>query len=315
MFFMKIHSFHILIFLMLSHFASKLNAQKTLVEKLGYSDQDKLLILHADDMGLCHSENMASFRAMKIGMVNSGGLMMPCPWVKEAVDFSRQNPKVDIGLELTMTCEWGNYKWGPVASADKVSSIVDSNGFLYGSCQEFVDHAIVEEVEIEIRAQIEKALKMGIHPTHLDTHMGCLTSSPDIFKLFIRMGREYAIPCVLDSFTTQLLSTEFRDALMPSDVLISRAWGANPPHYHSGMATYYEHVLNELPPGLHIIFTHLAFNNAEMQGISGKKIYWGTQWRQEDFDFFTSERCRDLLKNNNIHLITWRDIQEVAFGK
>jgi predicted glycoside hydrolase/deacetylase ChbG (UPF0249 family) len=301
--------------MVLSHFTSELVAQKALAEKLGYTTQDKLLILHADDMGLCHSENMASILAMKIGMVNSAGLMMPCPWVKEAVDFSRLHPEADIGLELTMTCEWENYKWGPVAPVDKVPSLVDSTGFLKGSCQAFVDHAMVEEVEIEIRAQIEKALKMGIRPTHLDTHMGCLTSSPEIFKLFIRMGREYEIPCVLDSFTIQLLSTEFRDALTPSDMIISRAWGSNPSHFHSRMAEYYEQILNELPPGMHIIFTHLAYNNAEMQGISGSQIYWGAKWRQEDFDFFTSERCRDLLKNNNIHLITWRDIQEGAFRK
>lgn len=312
---MKIQSFQFLILLVLSHFVSELEAQKTLVEKLGYGNQDKLLIIHADDMGLCHSENMASILAMKIGMVNSGGLMMPCPWVKEAVDFVRQNQEVDIGIELTMTCEWENYKWGPVASIDKVSSLVDSNGFLYSSCLEFVNHALIEEVEIEIRAQIDKASKLGVRPTHLDTHMGCLTSSPEIYELFLRLGREYEIPCVLDSFTFNLLSTDFKNALKPSDMIISRAWGANPPHLHSGMAEYYEQILNELPPGVHIIFTHLAYNDAEMQGISGSQIYWGAEWRKKDFDFFTSQRCRDLLKNNNIHLITWREIQEVSFGK
>ncbi|MEZ4956569.1 MAG: ChbG/HpnK family deacetylase [Saprospiraceae bacterium] len=106
-----------------------INAQKSLAEKLGYDADAKLLIIHADDLGVAHSENKASFLAMKIGMVNSASIMMPCPWVPEVADFAKENPTADLGLHLTLTSEWKHIKWGPVAPKGEVKSLLNDLGF------------------------------------------------------------------------------------------------------------------------------------------------------------------------------------------
>ena len=123
--------------LFLSICSSMVFAQKNLAEKLGYSPDSKLLIIHADDLGVAHSENIGSFLAMKIGMVNSASIMMPCPWVAEVAAYAKKNPQADLGLHLTLTSEWKYMKWGPVASLDQVPSLVDSLGFFYDNCLEF----------------------------------------------------------------------------------------------------------------------------------------------------------------------------------
>jgi len=139
------------------------NAQSTLASKLGYADNTKLLIIHADDIGVSHSENIATFLALKAGTVNSGSIMMPCPWVPEVAEYVLKNPEVDFGLHLTLTAEWESMKWGPVASKDKVSSLINENGYFYSNCLTFGQKAKVDEAIIELRAQIDKAILLGIN--------------------------------------------------------------------------------------------------------------------------------------------------------
>ena len=172
---------------------SSISTQESLVEKLGYSKDTKLLIIHADDIGMAHSENLASIKAMTEGSVNSASLMVPCAWFLEVVEFSKSKPEADIGIHLTLTSEWKNYKWGPVAGVSEVPGLVDKNGNFYDNCQAVLDNATPEEVEKELRAQIERAKNAGLDPTHLDTHMGCVIYHPDFFDIYLRLGREYGI--------------------------------------------------------------------------------------------------------------------------
>jgi predicted glycoside hydrolase/deacetylase ChbG (UPF0249 family) len=301
-------------FFILSTLIIKVNAQTPLAEKMGYTPEDKLLIIHADDIGLSHSENQATILGMKIGMVNSGSIMMPCPWVEEIAEYARLNPKADLGLHLTLTSEWKHYRWGPVAPLDQVPSLVDSLGFLYSDCMIFGQKAKPVEVEIELRAQIEKAIKMGINPTHLDTHMGCLVfNSAELFEIYLRLGREYKIPVMVDRFFIQAVPQAFKDKVTSEDVIIEHVYTASIPDYEAGMKNYYRKTLNELGAGINIILIHLAFNDAEMQGVSIDHPHWGAHWRQADFDFFTSKECQELLEKNNIQLVTWKAIQEAVY--
>ena len=153
-------------------------SQDNIATRLGYPADSRLLIIHADDLGVSHSENQASFEAIDNGSVNSASVMMPTPWVLEAVEYARANPEThDFGLHLVLSSEWKHYKWGPVSSKDQVSSLVDEHGYFHKDCISGIDLA---EVERELIAQIDRAYAMGLEPTHLDSHMGCLFQTPEL---------------------------------------------------------------------------------------------------------------------------------------
>lgn len=306
----------LLLFVGLISFLANTNCQKSLAAKLGYDENAKLLIIHSDDIGVSHSENIGSFLAMKAGVVNSGSIMMPCPWVPEVAEYVNLHPTADLGLHLTLTAEWKYMKWGPVAPAGQVSSLINENGYFYSDCLTFGQKADPKEVKIELRAQIDKAIKMGISPTHLDSHMGCLVfSSPEVFGAYLELGREYKIPVMVGRFFLKAAPQSFLDLMSDEDIILEKTITAGPEDYKKGMAQYYETVLNNIEAGVQVLLIHTAFNDAEMQALTVDHPLWGAEWRQQDFDFFTSKKASDLIEKNNIELVTWRDIQEAVYGK
>jgi len=140
-----------LLLLSLIFVSSLLYSQQSLNARLGYPEDAKLLIIHSDDVGVSHSENMGTFQAIEKGVVNSGSVMMPCPWVPEVATYVKAHPEVDFGLHLTLTAEWKTMKWGPTAPTSKVPSIVNDKGYLYADCMEFGQHANAAEAKIELR--------------------------------------------------------------------------------------------------------------------------------------------------------------------
>src|SRR6266481_1816323 len=163
---------------------------KTLVERLGYPRDAKLLIVHADDLGAAHSINTASIKGLESGLVSSASIMIPCPWLPEIAAYARAHPEADLGLHLTLTSEWSLYRWGPVLGKDRVPSLLDSSGYLYHLEDEAASHMDAKEAEAEIRAQIARAKALGIQPTHLDSHMGTLYQNQALFETLIRVARE-----------------------------------------------------------------------------------------------------------------------------
>src|SRR5678816_1907665 len=175
--------------------ASTLPAQtKTLAERLGHPRDSKLLILHADDLGVAHSVDAASFDALDRGAVSSASIMMPTPWVAEVAAYAKAHPNADLGLHLTLTSEWLTYRWGSVESHDKVTSLHDSAGTLPSEVAPLLAKAKPAEVERELRAQVERALALGIRPTHLDSHMGALFTTPELIATYVKVAHDYRLP-------------------------------------------------------------------------------------------------------------------------
>ena len=155
--------------------ATTMHAQtRTIAERLGHPANSKLLILHADDLGVAHSEDAASLDALDKGAVNSASIMIPTPWVTEVAEYAKKHPDADLGLHLTLTSEWQTYRWGSVESKDKVPALLNPDGNFPDNDSVVAVRASQDEIELELRAQIQRAIAMGIHPTHLDSHMGSL---------------------------------------------------------------------------------------------------------------------------------------------
>lgn len=286
-------------------------AQKTLQEKLGYSKDSKLLILHADDLGVSHSENAATIYAMEHGSVNSASIMVPTPWFSEIAAYARAHPRADLGLHLTLTSEWNYLKWGPVASKSDVPGLVNKNGFMFSSVDSVHRSASAAEVEKELRAQIEKARQFGIDVTHLDSHMGTIFGKAEFLKVLIKLGREYKLPVLLSRPGFRMVFNVDLDTMTTDkDILLDMIYTASPQDYKNGMENYYTRVLKSLQPGVSILIFHVAYDDSEMRAAAIDHVDWGAEWRQADFNFFTSENCKKLLTENNIHLVTWREIRD-----
>lgn len=295
-----------------------LSAQQTLSlsEKLGYSKTIKLLILHADDLGVAHSENAASIAAMEKGAVNSASIMVPCPWFSEIAAYARAHPKADLGLHLTLTSEWKYFKWGPVAPKAEVASLLNDQGFLFSSVDSLYASAKLDEIETELRAQIERAKQFGIDFTHFDSHMAALFGRADYLQILIKLGREYKVPVLLNKEGARsALNANLDDFVNEKDVVLDNIYTANADNYKKGMANYYTNIFQLLKPGVSIILLHAAYNDSEMQAVTIDHPDWGAAWRQADFNFFTGEKCKNILKQQNIKLITWREIRDKLLRK
>lgn len=284
---------------------------QSIAEKLGYPPDTKLLIIHADDLGVSHSENEASISAFEKGSVNSGSIMVPCPWFPEIAEYAVNNPASDLGLHLTLTAEWNHFKWGPVAKRDEVPGLVTEKKFLPASVMDVVKKAKPEEVEKELRAQIERAKQFGVDFTHFDSHMGTLFASVEFLKVYIELGHEYRVPVLLHrGLLNSTLKIDLDDYLNENDVLVDQIYIAGPPDFKNGMKNFYSSVLKSLQPGLSCILLHAAYDNSEMQAVTIDQPDYGAAWRQADYDFFTSDECKKILKEQKIQLVTWRELRD-----
>jgi predicted glycoside hydrolase/deacetylase ChbG (UPF0249 family) len=280
---------------------------KTLAERLGYPKDAKLLIVHADDLGMAHSINAASIKGLESGLVSSASIMIPCPWLPEIAAYARAHPDADLGLHLTLTSEWSLYRWGPVLPKSSVPSLLDQTGYLYHLEDEAAAHIDVKEAEAEIRAQIARARDFGIQPTHLDSHMGTLYQSKALFETLLRVARDNKLPVRVskDWFS----SASFMPALLgPDAIVLDRTISIEPSVTAADWAKFYSDAVKGLQPGVTDMIVHLAFADEEMKGVAFAHPNWGAEWRQRDFEFVTSEAFRKVLKENNVKLITWREI-------
>lgn len=285
---------------------------QNLAEKLGYDKDAKLLIVHADDLGVAHSENAASIEAFEKSGINSASIMVPCPWFPEIAVWAKNNPEADLGLHLTLTAEWKNYKWDGVLPASEIPSLIAADGYFYPASDLMAGSARPEEVEKEIRAQVQRAIDFGIQPTHLDTHMAGLFQTPSLFKAYQKVGKEFKIPVMIPIEDIQAIQP-LVDALDPSMVVVNRVLMMAPGVTADKWNETYTGWMTELKPGVNVLLVHLAYDDAEMQAVTVDHPDFGAAWRQRDLNYVLSDEFRQVLKERGIQLVTWREIQKIAF--
>ena len=281
----------------------------TLAARLGYPADAKLLILHGDDLGVAHSADSATFDALDRGAISSASIMVPTPWLTEVAGYARGHPNADLGLHLTLTSEWKTYRWGSVESADKVPSLLDSSGTFPSDEKVVAARAKPVEVERELRAQVERALALGIRPTHLDTHMAALLTTPELTAVYEKVAHDYHLP-----FLT--LRGGPRAApltpLSPSDVVLDAVIIAGPRVPRDEWKAFYLGEIAKIKPGLTEMIVHLGHDDSELQAVMVDHEPYGSAWRQRDYDVVTSPEFRKALKDNHITLVTWRELQKAS---
>jgi predicted glycoside hydrolase/deacetylase ChbG (UPF0249 family) len=284
------------------------NAPKpeNLAERLGYPPGAKLLIIHGDDLAVAHAVDQASFEALDKRFISSASIMVPCSWFPEVAAYGRAHQDADLGIHLTLTSEWDSYEWGPVAPADQVKSLIDPQGYLWNTSQEAAAHITPEDAEREARAQIERALHAGIKITHLDSHMGTFFT-PRLFPVYVKLAHEYGVPVFMVRVpgAAGLLQLLGDKDLVIDDFKMANA-GISPDKWMS----FYEDLLRGLKPGVTLLIVHLGFNDGELQGVMTEKAPFGSAWRQRDFDAVSSPRFAQVIKENNITLVGWKDLAQ-----
>ena len=286
-------------------------------EKLGFSKDDKILIIHADDIGMSHSVNRAALDLFKFGLVKSGSIMTPCPWIKEVRTLLDSIPNVDLGIHNTLTSEWKYYKWSPLSQSP---GLRDPLGYFWPTLGEAVRHASSQEVMHELEAQINFAQNLGIKPTHLDSHMGVHFARPDYLKGVVALSKKYDIPSMLVRWSPEFEAEINRYKLDPRPireiteqaekdgaVLLDYLVTSVPGKTIQERKVSYDHFLKSLKPGVTQLIIHPGYLDDEISGIMVDAPE-GFYRREADRSYFSSHRTKRLIKKLGIKLIGWREL-------
>lgn len=278
------------------------------------SSQERYLIIHADDAGMCHSENRGTIDSMEQGIVSSASIMVPCPWFMEIAKYAAAHPERDFGIHLTLNCEWENYQWSTVAPKDQVPSLLDPDGYMWDSVAEVAEHAKADEVEKELRAQIDRAKKYNIPISHLDTHMGAVLCRPDIVEIYVKLGLEYDLPILFLRSAAAEIAEEYPALADRAGQVIQMLDARKLPildhiaQFYSGenetRRDAYLRTLRELKPGVSQLIIHCGYDDAELRAITNS-----ASRRDADRQIFCDPEVIKLIQDENIKVIDWRQFR------
>lgn len=293
---------------------------------------ERYLIINADDFGMCRAANFGVFDLLKSGGITSSTIMAPCGWAPEAVKFAKEHPEFAIGVHLTTTAEWENYRWGPVCSGEN-SSLRDKDGYFYHECDEFEEHADLEEVEREAKAQIEKLKSLGLNPSHLDNHMGSLygvaTGRFELLELMIKIAGEYQLPLRMPmNFTEEQFGNTMLDVQAPKELVLGlinkvvaygKSLGVAMPDYlmpgdwsgpqadsYENFKEYIYEMYRGYPEGVVETYIHPAYETDELKGTTG---CWNR--RVWEYQLFSDPQTKQHIDSLGIKLINYRDLAKM----
>jgi len=271
----------------------------TLVERLGRGPDDRLLILNCDDLGVSHAANIGVYESLRGGLATSATLMVPCPWARDA---AQRHMGEDVGVHLTLNAEYDTYRWGPITQAP---SLLDGDGGFPRTLDDVWDHADLDEVRRECRAQVERAILWGFDVTHLDSHMGTLQLRPEFFDIYLETAVDFGLPFRLSGASTErLIGFPFRRLAAEENVVF-------PDHfvYVNGVGSRkeIERALFDLPPGVTELYVHPAVDTAELRALAPD---WPA--RVDDHHLVNEDSAlRTLIERSGAELISFRTLRDL----
>lgn len=287
------------------------------LKKLGFSETDRAVIIHTDDIGMCHAALQAFKDLWAFGTITSAAVMVPCPWFPATAQTCRANPEIDMGVHATLNAEWESYRWGPVSTREQASGLLDADGYFHQWHQAVYDHANPQAVEKEVNAQIERALAAGIDVTHVDSHMGTIMS-PLFIQSYIQAAANRLLPNMLprpDAQGVEMMGiheTEMQAyapviqqlenmGLPLLDGMLSMP--LNEPDEQKQMEIAKD-LLGNLPVGFTHFILHPSIDTAELRAIAPD---WES--RVANYNVFMSDELKKFIESQDIKLIGYRQIR------
>ena len=285
-------------------------------EKLGFPKGSRVVILHADDIGMCYEANQAAKYYLENELIQSAAAMVPCPWFNDIAAWAVKNPDEDVGLHLTLTSEWQTYRWGGISDPHDITGLLDSDGYLWRDVRNVAANASPEEIEREIRAQIERSIQMGLRPGHIDTHMGTLFSRVDYAEVFFKVAMEYDIPANVIEFTPARVEKFKKQGYPITEKMIAHANKYKLPKLDDFFSvpngkTYAEKksnffkLIQSLEPGISEIIFHPS---VETEGL--KKITNSWQQRVWEAKMFSDPAVIEFMQAEGIIFTNWKEMME-----
>ena len=287
-----------------------------LLKKLGFSNTDRLVIIHTDDIGMCQASLQAFEDLWDFGTISSGSAMIPCPWFPATAEFCRKNPDVDMGVHATLNAEWETYRWGPISTSDPQSGLLDKAGYFHQWNPDVFEHANPSAVAAEINAQVERALAAGIDVSHIDTHMGTILH-PSFVQSYLEAGASRLIPNMIPRLTADSLGMmEMSDTSLDAyKTVLEKLEKIGIPMIDSLASLPLEHsddhiglakkILSEIPVGITHFLFHPSVDTPELRAIAPD---WSA--RVANYNAFMSSEIKDFLKNSDIQVIGYHNIRE-----
>ena len=288
------------------------------LNKLGFSEDDRVAIIHTDDIGMCQASVDAFAEMVDFGMISSGAVMVPCPWFLEAAAFAKEHPKADLGVHLTLTSEWGTYRWGPISTRDPETGLMDDEGFFHKTSEAVWSNADPDAAVTELDLQVQRALEAGMILTHIDTHMGSV-AHPKLIPGYVQMATKYGLPPMIPRMSAaELTASEDLDEATAQMVvgMISKLEEMGIPllDHLSGLELVdatdrfeqAKNALSALKPGLTHFIIHPSKDTPELRRITSS---WDC--RVADYETFTSEAMRDFIKDEGIQVIGYQALKDL----
>ncbi len=287
------------------------------LKKLGFGEEDRVVIIHTDDIGMCQCTLPAYEGLLDIGLISSASAMVPCPWFLETARFCQEHSGVDMGVHLTLNAEWETYRWGPISTRDVRSGMLDEQGYFFANPEETVQRADPIAVAIELRAQLERALAAGIDATHLDSHMGTVMQAP-FLQLYIDLALEYRLPLFLLKGTAASLANygvesdqaehwlQLTNELEEQGIPLFDALTMLPLDDPTDHISRAKSLIDGLQPGLTYMILHPSVDSPEIRACA-------PDWRSRvaNYEAFSNPELRDYVRQSGVQVIGYRLLRDL----